>query len=88
MEELLEKWPITSSCQASFTNVVKCEVIDNNMHETLNRVILEARSKPIISTLKNIRQYVMTRITIKRDYTMKWRRQYGTNILVKIGEKK
>lgn len=29
--ELLERWPITGLCQPFFSDVAKCEVIDNNM---------------------------------------------------------
>lgn len=77
VEDLLEKWPITGWCSTFFNEVVKCEVIDNNMCETFNGVILEARSKPIINMLEGIRQYVMNRIAIKRDYTKKWRCDCG-----------
>lgn len=57
-EELLEKWPIEGWCQAFFNDMVKCEVIDNNMCETLNGVMLEARNKPIITLVEDIRRYV------------------------------
>ena len=56
-----------------FANVVKCEVIDNNICETINGAILESRSKPINSMLEDIRQYAMTKIAIKREYAKKWK---------------
>ena len=84
VEELLEKWPIQGWCQAFFTSLIKCEVIDNNICEVFNGVILEARSKLVISMLEDIRQYVMTRIAVKRDYTSKWKGEYGLNITVKL----
>ncbi|XP_039118187.1 uncharacterized protein LOC120254107 [Dioscorea cayenensis subsp. rotundata] len=84
VEELLKKWPISGWCQAFFNDFVKCEVINNNMCETFNGVILESRSKSIISMLEDIRQYVMTRIAIKREYTKKWRCDCGPSIIPKI----
>lgn len=71
VEELLDRWPISSWCQVYFNDMVECEVIDNNMCETFNRMILQSRSKPIITMLEDIRQYVMTRIVAKGQYAMK-----------------
>ena len=64
VEGLLEKWPIQGWCHAFFTDIIKCEVIDNNMCEVFNGVILEAKSKHVTSMLEDIRQYVMTRIAV------------------------
>lgn len=84
VKELQENWPITGWCQAHFNDIVKCDVVDNNMCETFNGVVLESRSKPIITMLEDIRQYVMTRIVVKRDYIRKWTCDYGPNIVSKI----
>ena len=84
VEELLGFWPIEGWCQAYFSDVVQCEVIDNNMCETFNGVMLEARNKPIITLLEDIRRYVMHRIVVKRAYAEKWRGNYGPNIVEKI----
>ena len=65
MEESLEWWLIRGWCQAYFNDVVKCENTDNNMCETFNGVLLDARSKPISTMFEEIRQYVMTRVVIK-----------------------
>lgn len=83
VKQLLENWPITGWCQASF---LKCDVIDNNMCETFNGVILDARSRSIITMLDDIRQYVMTRITVKREYVNKWRCDCdcGPKIIAKV----
>lgn len=53
--DLLENSPITSWCQAFFSEVMKCDVIDNSMCETFNGVVLYARNKPIISMVEDIR---------------------------------
>lgn len=65
VQELLENQPIASWCQAFFSDMLKCDVIDNNMCETFNEVVLNARSKPIIIMLEDIRQYVMIWIVVE-----------------------
>ncbi|XVF65088.1 hypothetical protein PTKIN_Ptkin09bG0218700 [Pterospermum kingtungense] len=83
-EDLLEHWPVQGWCQAFFSDVVKCDVIDNNMCETFNGVILEARCKPIISMLEEIRIYVMKRLVLKREYMKKWKTNYAPRILERL----
>ena len=84
VEELLEKCPVNSWCQAFISDIVKCENVDNNMCETFNGMLLEAKSKPIISMLEEIRQYVMRRLVVKRDYAMKWKMDCEPNIVAKM----
>lgn len=43
------------------------------MCETFNKVIVDARSKPIIFMLEDIRQYVMSRVVVKTSYALKGR---------------
>lgn len=59
-------------------------MVDNNMCKVFNGVVLDSRNKPIISMLEDIRQYVMQRIVVKRDYANKWNGEYGPNIVAKI----
>lgn len=54
------------------------------MCKVFNGVVLDSRNKPIISMLEDIRQYVMQRIVVKRDYANKWNGEYGPNIVAKI----
>ncbi|XP_039131855.1 uncharacterized protein LOC120268592 [Dioscorea cayenensis subsp. rotundata] len=84
VEELLEKWPVQGWCQACFNDQVKCEVIDNNLCETFNGVVLDVRSRPVISMLETIRQYVMMRIAVKKDYASRWAGDYGPNVAAMI----
>jgi hypothetical protein len=65
--ELLETPPHTW-CRAYFSTRCKCDVVDNNMAETFNAWILEARQKPIISMLEDIRVMVMNRMGEKRRF--------------------
>ncbi|EOX92369.1 Uncharacterized protein TCM_001319 [Theobroma cacao] len=75
-------------CQAFFFNFSKCDVIDNNMCETFNGVIIEARCKPIISILEEIKLYVMRRLVQNKEYRMKWKTEYGLRILTKLDKNK
>ena len=54
------------------------------MCETFNGVILEARCKPIISMLEEIRVYVMKRLVAKREYVKKWKTDFALRILEKL----
>ena len=84
VEELLERWPISGWCATYFNDVVKCHVIDNNICETFNGVMLEARSKPVITMLEEIRRYVMQRMIVKRNCVKKWKVDFGPNIIAKL----
>ncbi|OMP11789.1 hypothetical protein COLO4_03688 [Corchorus olitorius] len=52
---LVSNWDPTFWSLAYASDLSKCDVIDNNMCECFNGVILEARHKPIISMLEDIR---------------------------------
>ncbi|XVF36348.1 hypothetical protein REPUB_Repub19eG0050800 [Reevesia pubescens] len=54
------------------------------MCETFNGVILEARSKPIISMLEDIRLYVMRRLVLKMDDVLRWKTNYAPRVLEKL----
>ena len=85
---MLENWPIEGWCIAFFNNEVKCEVIDNNMCDTFNGVSLEARNKHVVTLLEGIRQYVMSRIVVRKGYVLKWKSDYGSDIVEKIEKEK
>ncbi|GMY19683.1 putative Mutator transposable element [Fagus crenata] len=61
---------------------VNCDMLLNNLAETFNSYILEARDKPIITMLEIIRQKLMKRFHNKRD-----ERQYESNICPRIKAK-
>lgn len=54
------------------------------MCETFNGVILEERSKPVITMLEDIRKYVMNRIVAKRNYAMEQKIDFGPNIVSRL----
>lgn len=59
--EHLMKREHKSWCRAFFASGRACEAIENGMSESFNSVIDEARKKPIITMLEEIRLYVMRR---------------------------
>ncbi|MBA0688491.1 hypothetical protein Goari_006275 [Gossypium aridum] len=49
----------TRFCKAYFNCSAKCDSADNNLTEPYNVIIVQARSKPIISMLNGIRLAIM-----------------------------
>ncbi|KAG8376104.1 hypothetical protein BUALT_Bualt09G0028700 [Buddleja alternifolia] len=54
-----------------FQTFPKCDMLLNNLCESFNSSILEAREKPILTMLEWIREYLMTRLTENRDKAKK-----------------
>ena len=53
----IEKWS-----KAFFWTDIKCDMVDNNVSETFNRWIMDAKCKSIISILEEIKVMVMKRL--------------------------
>ncbi|CAN1797300.1 hypothetical protein LINPERHAP1_LOCUS21217 [Linum perenne] len=70
--------------RAYFSTDVKCDSVDNNMSESFNSLILEARHKPIFSMLEDIRIMCMEQIAAKRLLAMEWKGAYCRKILRKL----
>lgn len=62
-----EKW-----ARAFFMFFSKCDAVENNMCETFNGCILEARGKLLIYMLEEIRVYIIERMQRQRDLVQKW----------------
>ncbi|XP_056159292.1 uncharacterized protein LOC130135068 [Syzygium oleosum] len=73
-------------CKAFFSEEFKSDIIDNNLSEAFNGRILEARCKPIISMLEDIRVIVMTRLQKQRDEAAKWTGQCGPRIAKRLDD--
>ncbi|KAG8379808.1 hypothetical protein BUALT_Bualt07G0127800 [Buddleja alternifolia] len=59
--------------KSHFSTFSKCDMMLNNICESFNRSILEAREKLVITMLEWIREYLMTRLTENRDRaTRRW----------------
>lgn len=54
-------------CRAYFTTEVKCDIVDNNLIDTFNRKIIEARTKNAISMFEDISKLVMRRLHTDRE---------------------
>ncbi|CAI9265896.1 unnamed protein product [Lactuca saligna] len=79
---LMEKDPKTWS-RAFFQTGRCCDVVENGFSESFNAVIVDARKKPIITMLEEIRLYMMDRI-----YNMKLKgQQCGNHICPEIRDK-
>ncbi|KAG8379804.1 hypothetical protein BUALT_Bualt07G0127400 [Buddleja alternifolia] len=64
---LLRHWSISH-----FRTSPKCDILLNNMCESFNLAILEARSKPLLSMMEGLRIYLMKRMQAKRDTMLRW----------------
>ncbi|KAG8374557.1 hypothetical protein BUALT_Bualt10G0007800 [Buddleja alternifolia] len=65
--------PPSQWSKSHFSTFSKCDMLLNNVCESFNSSILEAREKPVITMLEWIREYLMTRLTENRDReTRRW----------------
>ncbi|CAI9276504.1 unnamed protein product [Lactuca saligna] len=79
---LMEKDPKTWS-RAFFQTGRCCDAVENGFSESFNAIIVDARKKPIITMLEEIRLYMMDRI-----YNMKLKgQQWGNHICPEITDK-
>ena len=61
-----------SWCRAFFKGGLACEAIENGMAECFNAIIVEARKKPLLAMLEEIRLYIMDRFFHLRQTGEKW----------------
>ena len=59
---------------------VKCDMLLNNLCESFNSSILDARDKPIVTLLEKVRFWLMCRFTSKRNDVEKWNHPVGHRI--------
>lgn len=53
--------------RSHFSSYPKCDILLNNLCETFNGYIIEARDKPILTMLERIRCLLMSRMQVKRE---------------------
>lgn len=82
------QYPLHQWTKALFTTESKCDVVDNNMCETYNGWILDARFKPIRSMLDDIRRQVMNRIKKKMMFSNTWITDIAPRPLEKLEKNK
>ncbi|KAK4389499.1 hypothetical protein Sango_2286900 [Sesamum angolense] len=84
----LAKRPAAQWSRSYFGCNAKCDILLNNMCESFNATIVEARSRPIVDMLQTIRMMLMKRVYVKRDQIKKHKGKLTTNIQKLIEELK
>ncbi|KAL0431204.1 UNVERIFIED_CONTAM: hypothetical protein Sradi_0746400 [Sesamum radiatum] len=82
--EWLSEVPVHHWARCFFPARTKCDTLVNNMSESFNSYILEAREQPIIDMFETIRRKCMTRIQIKKAGMEKYDKDVCPNICKKI----
>ncbi|XP_070054682.1 uncharacterized protein [Nicotiana tomentosiformis] len=77
----LLKYPPQSWCRAYLDTFCKNQSVDNNLTESFNSWILEARQKPIIKMLEDIRLKVMNMITKHEVEASTWSNEFSPKSL-------
>ncbi|KAI5316526.1 hypothetical protein L3X38_036233 [Prunus dulcis] len=72
--------------RSHFESHFKCDILLNNLCESFNAAILDARDKIILSCLERIRLYVILRMASRRSASKNWRYSFRPRIF-KIIEK-
>ncbi|KAL0448599.1 UNVERIFIED_CONTAM: hypothetical protein Slati_1416300 [Sesamum latifolium] len=84
--EWLSKIPAEHWSRAFFPMKSKCDILVNNLCESFNNFILDARDKPIIIMLECIRTKLMTRLQCKRVEMEKYTGSVCPNVLKKVNK--
>ncbi|KAL0351448.1 UNVERIFIED_CONTAM: hypothetical protein Scaly_1533500 [Sesamum calycinum] len=84
----LAKRPAAQWSRSYFRCNAKCDILLNNMCESFNATIVEARSRPIVDMLETIRMMLMKRVYVKRDQIKKTKGKLTPNIQKLIEELK
>ncbi|XP_039131882.1 uncharacterized protein LOC120268633 [Dioscorea cayenensis subsp. rotundata] len=71
IEDLGKKPEIWSRSQ--FSTVCKCDYITNNISESFNAWVAEARERPVLDLLDTIRQKIMVTMDKRRRMATKWK---------------
>ncbi|XP_019237339.1 PREDICTED: uncharacterized protein LOC109217534 [Nicotiana attenuata] len=58
--------------KSHFSSGAKCDVLLNNMCESFNSTILDARDKPNITLLEKLRYLLLARFQVNRDKAERW----------------
>ncbi|KAK8692058.1 hypothetical protein V6N13_075540 [Hibiscus sabdariffa] len=58
--------------KSHFSPRSKCDMLLSNLSECFNKMILEARDKPILTLMEMVRTKMMQKIAMKKEETEKW----------------
>ncbi|KAL7613226.1 hypothetical protein Lser_V15G06140 [Lactuca serriola] len=70
-DHLMAREP-TSWCRAYFSTGLACEAVENGIVECFNAIIVDARNKPLLTMLEEIRIYMMERAFNLKQEAEKW----------------
>ncbi|CAL9003283.1 unnamed protein product [Prunus brigantina] len=76
---LIER-PAKNWSRSHFATHYKCDLVLNNLCESFNAAIIDARDKPILTCLERIRIYIMIRMANRRASCQHWRYTVGPRI--------
>ncbi|XP_020413352.1 uncharacterized protein LOC109947482 [Prunus persica] len=76
---LIEK-PAKHWSRSHFATHYKCDLLLNNLCESFNATIINARDKPILTCLERIKMYIMIRMANRRASCQHWRYTVGPRI--------
>nr|XP_028956330.1 uncharacterized protein LOC114824095 [Malus domestica] len=82
----IQKRPPQNWSRAYFASHFKCDILLNNLCESFNSRILDARDKAILTCLERIMVYIMLRMANRRIAARHWKHPVGPRIF-KIIEK-
>jgi len=84
-EYLVQRDPTTWS-RAFFAEGRACDAVENGISESFNACILEARTKPILTLMEEIRMYVMERFCTMSTKHITWNEDICPHILKLLKE--
>ncbi|XP_022899371.1 uncharacterized protein LOC111412677 [Olea europaea var. sylvestris] len=76
----LELKPASQWTKSHFQEETRCDMLLNNLCESFNSTLLNAREHPILTMLEEIRVYLMKSIVIRREACEKWNGEIGPRI--------
>nr|KAJ0195375.1 hypothetical protein LSAT_V11C700387360 [Lactuca sativa] len=82
-EHLMSKEPETW-CRAYMSTGYACEAIENGISECFNSIIVDARKKPLITMLEEIRIYIMDRFAHMIEESTRWNTRICLAVLKKM----
>nr|KAJ0186526.1 hypothetical protein LSAT_V11C900479900 [Lactuca sativa] len=73
-------------CMSFFGSILSCESIENGIAECFNAVIVDARKKPHLTMLEEIKLYMMERLYNLREEALQWEGDMHEATLLKMEE--
>nr|KAJ0198726.1 hypothetical protein LSAT_V11C600327810 [Lactuca sativa] len=84
-DHLMAREP-TSWCRAYFSTGLACEAVENGIAECFNAIIVDARKKPLLTMLEEIRLYMMERAFNLKQEAENWVGEVCPSAVTKMEE--